>query len=156
MASIGYIERALTGLHGYIESNFATYLRQIEVTNSLVVNSLLDPKEYKRGSFPIRNVSPMVQVFYVNDEPEDQRNRVFIVSMVIMLSFSGGNDLAANELRMNRYADAIYLCLVSDATLNATVMQALIGDGDADAEDESTSLHRHVISRTINARIQDR
>ena len=155
MAGVGYIEGALDGLHDYLVANLETHLRAIEVTRGLAVGFLDDPEEYRRASVPIRAVSPMVQSFYLSDSAADQRNGRFWVKMRTVISFVGTTDHEENELKMNRYADALALALRAGNTLGGTVIQSLLGEGTADAESEDTPAARHVIARDVTVEIED-
>lgn len=155
MAATGYIEDALDGLHDYLVANLETHLRAIEVTKALGVGFLDDPEEYVRASVPIRAVSPLVQSFYLSDSVSDQRNGRFWVKMRVVLSFTGTTSHTENELKMNRYADALALALRTGNTLGGAVIQSLLGDGTADAESEDTPAARHVIARDVTVEIED-
>lgn len=125
-----YVENAVDAVHAAYVAGFPAALAQAETDAALAPGSLEQPLEYVKAFLP--EDGRFILQIYEDDGPwtpmreAGQRNKVWRVNVVVVLSYSSDANLEAASIKMRRYAKALVQVVVDNATLNGAVRQAAV------------------------------
>jgi len=151
-----FTDLAVDALADYLETNYPTYLRAVEVELGLDENDLPDPGAYKRADLPFDDYNnPRVDVFDEDWDIDDDGADIMIdVGCAIVWSHSGDADHEAGELLARRCLTAIIECIWADRSLGSTVNACLLGPGSVGSVTEE-KLTRHAFKQMVTVRLQE-
>ena len=146
-----YETAAVDALHTQVSAQLATQLAAVETDEGIAAGSLTQPISILKNRAPNDNISPLMRIYSDGAGTFDQRNHLYVVDCIIDLGykFPTGTDLAALELFMRRYLDAMRRCVLADQTLGGAACQALIEEASDDSGDGDTSETRRVATLAV-------
>lgn len=150
-----YAQKAVDALHATFASGFAEELRLIETEESLDEGELRDPVDYVKAFTPADNRSPLVQIYELSGVPISHRNRLTAVECTVAVTYNGGTDIEADELRMRRYLTAMIRVIELDTTLGGRVTGAIWTDFERGLNIIDEASTRHVRALGVEMRVHD-
>ena len=153
MAGEQHIDKAVTKLRSYINSNIAASLRAVESAQSLSTNSLTDPVAVLDHRAPFDNRSPLIEVFEEGWRFVDQRQGLVSVDATIAVKYVTDANISAAETFMRRYMSAIIETIRGDSTLGHTVVDCMLTDGSSAVGRGDTSTTLLVATQGVDVHV---
>ncbi len=154
MAGERYMQKAVVSLQAFLVTNLGGKLDTVESEQSLTSGSMVDPSVI--GAFvPDDNRSALLEVFPLNGEAVEERQRLYACNVGTALSWSSDADLEAGTLQIMRYHTALLKTVQADYSLGAAVNACIPGRFDYAAERGSSALTRFTVMQDFQIHIQD-
>ena len=149
-----FISRAEDALFDTIVAKINAKLAIVETENGLNSGDMTVPEDIIRAENPFDTRSPLVHVFWTDDQPVLQREQFTAVNLIVAIRYMGNPNTTEEDQRfVTRYLTALMDCIEDDTTLGGKATAAIRGRASRDAFFLEKGPTRHVAAMEVQVRV---